>query len=287
MVKHISSTGAYELTEELKITSGSTFTPDGDGEVVIDIGGYIYTWNGKNDQGATVENGVYYIKAVVKDDFGYEHISVDSVTLLTNSITTEARIYNTAGELVKVIPVLSSVTAGSNTLTLDPNPPAAFYPDEAGNNKLTIYYSDIVLEWNGTNNNGTIVDNGVYYVQIVNVDANGYETVATANFTVLHNGYEVINNVKVVPNPLNIQNTDRLLITFDAMSGTKVVARIYNLAGELIVDLENSTSAPNELRWNLMTGVDNVSSGLYIAVIRARTETGLQKIITVKFTIIR
>ena len=119
------------------------------------------------------------------------------------------------------------------------------------------------------------------------MDVNGYETVATANITVLHNGYEVINNVKVIPNPLKIENTDRLLITFDAMAGTKVNARIYNLAGELIVDLDNSGPSPHELRWNLLTGVESVSSGLYIAVIRARTDTGLQKIITVKFTIIR
>ena len=163
VVKHISSSGAYEMVDNFTITSGSTFSPDDGSEVVIDVGGYIYKWNGKNDQGASVGNGVYYIKVVVKDDYGYEHISVDSVTVLTNNVKTEARIYNTAGELVKIIPVTSPVIKGSKTLTLDPAPPAAFYPDEAGMNKLTIHYSDITLEWNGTNNNGLIVDNGVLH----------------------------------------------------------------------------------------------------------------------------
>lgn len=286
-MKHIGSSGAYEMINNFTITSGSTFSHDDGSEVVIDAGGYIYKWDGKNDQGARVGNGVYYIKIVIKDDYGYEHISVESVTVLTNNVRTEARIYNTAGEIVKIIPVNSTIIKGSKTLKLDPEPPAAFYPDEAGMNKLTIHYSGITLEWNGTNNNGFIVNNGVYHVQIVNVDINGYETVATANITVLRSGYEVINNVRVIPNPLNIEKTDRLLITFDAMAGTKVNARIYNLAGELIVDLDNSSAAPHELRWNLLTGVESISSGLYIAVIRAQTDTGLQKIITVKFTVIR
>jgi flagellar hook assembly protein FlgD len=65
------------------------------------------------------------------------------------------------------------------------------------------------------------------------------------------------------------------------MSGTKVTVKVYNVAGELVKTLEDYNQA-GEVKWDLQS---KVSSGVYVAVIYARTDTGMTKTIIRKLAI--
>jgi flagellar hook assembly protein FlgD len=141
------------------------------------------------------------------------------------------------------------------------------------------------IKWDGTNDPGQIVDNGVYTAAIVTTDKNAYTTVATAEITVLHDAYELLNNLRIIPNPVNNANNTVLHIKYDAVSGAKITAKIYNMAGELVKVLQDNTNA-GEVVWDL--SVDRkIAGGLYVAVISAGTDSGMRKTIIGKFVILR
>jgi len=303
IVKVLAETGAYHIIEDFEIEH-DVFSPDLGEDAVITVEGNIYTWDGTNNQGVITENGIYYVKVITQDKFGNQHVAVKDVTLLTNSITLEFRIYNSAGEVVKIIPVngVSQADLENGTLDLTINHPFlagsptgtsdennVFTPgDTAGSEEyieINFMSGRPPVIWNGTNNQNLIVENGVYTMQMVMVDANGYESIAQAQLTVLHNGYEVINNLKITPNPINALLTEQVVFTFDVQSNIEIKVKIYNIAGELIKQIEDRDVT--SIVWNMAEFGVQYASGVYIVVIEAVTDSGMQKTIIGKFVIVR
>jgi hypothetical protein len=285
MVKLVALTGAYSLISDFTIDK-TVFSPDDGGQAIIDVDGYLYAWDGMNNQGAAVENGLYYVKVETTDEMGFTHMQIKEVTVLTNGLTSEIRIFNSSGEIVKVIPFDSLTSYGSKDLVINPSQPKVFSPGEntgtgGAMNSAEITYMGQTVTWDGTNENGTIVNNGVYLVQLVGIDGTGSKTVAQTDITVLHNGYEVVNNVKIVPNPVNPTQTGEVIIRYDAMSGADVTVKVYNVAGELIHTMRDYASA-GEVRWAL---TNKVSAGIYVLVIYARTDSGMTKTLIEKLAI--
>jgi flagellar hook assembly protein FlgD len=281
----VARTGAYSSIKDFTIDK-TVFSPDDGSLAVINVDGYTFAWDGKNNQGAVVQNGLYYVKVETTDRFGYTHMQVKEVTVLTNGLTAELRIFNSAGEIVKIIPVEGLTDFGSKVLTVNPAPPEVFSPGqntglEGSVNYAELTYMGTTVQWDGTNENGTIVNNGVYVIQLVGIDGNGSKTVAQTDLTVMHSGYEVVNNVKIVPNPVNPLQTGSLVIRYDMMSNAKVTIKVYNVAGELVKTLEDYNAA-GEVRWELN---NKVSTGIYILVIYARTDTGMTKTIIEKLAV--
>jgi hypothetical protein len=94
-----------------------------------------------------------------------------------------------------------------------------------------------------------------------------------------------LNNLRIIPNPVNNANNTVLHIKYDAVSGAKITAKIYNMAGELVKVLQDNTNA-GEVVWDL--SVDRkIAGGLYVAVISAGTDSGMRKTIIGKFVILR
>jgi hypothetical protein len=284
-VKQVALTGAYSLIVNFTIDN-PVFSPDDGSQAIIHVDGYVYAWDGVNSQGISVQNGVYYVKVETTDAMGYTHMQIKEVTVLTNGLTTELRIFNSGGEIVKVIPVKGLTDYGSKVLTVNPSPPSAFSPGEitgtAGDlDYAQISYMGVTVTWDGTNENGTIVGNGIYVMQLMGIDANGSKTVAQADITILHNGYEVFNNVKILPNPVNPLLTGTVVIKYDMMSNAKVTIKVYNVAGELVKILQDYTAA-GEVKWVLK---EKVSTGIYILVIYARTDTGMTKTMIEKMAV--
>src|SRR6056297_2189832 len=104
--------------------------------------------------------------------------------------------------------------------------------------------------------------------------------------TVLHGEYEIINNVKVIPNPVDVSENNVIRFRYNTVAGTYVRVKVYNLAGELIKVLE-SYNGMGEVEWDVNKGEEPVSAGLYVTVIYARTDTGMEKRLIRKFVIMR
>jgi flagellar hook assembly protein FlgD len=278
--------GTYNMFKDFTVEN-PVFSPDDGGTVRLNIEGMIVEWDGKNEQEKSVENGVYYIHVECKDEYGFVHSVTKDVTVLTNSVKMQVRIYSSAGEIVKIIPVDMTYTATDDIIKIVPEPPQAFVPGDNNQvNYVQIIYNGQTILWDGTNDFGTIVGNGVYTVQIVNVNTKGYKIVAASNLTVLHNGYEILSNIRIIPNPIDLAQYRILTIRYDAMAGTRIKAKLYNIAGELIKTLEPAAGAL-EIRWNIMEFDKPLPAGVYVVVIEARSNNGMTKNAVEKFTMIR
>ena len=282
-MKHLIVSGAYGIPDNF-IINNSTFSPDDGGKAQIIVDQTIVYWDGTSDQNATVQNGIYYVKIEVLDKYGISHTLVQPVTVLTNSISAEFRIYNSAGEVVKTIPVKLAST-GSSVLTAG----SQVFSPGTGNggalNTLDFTYMGQTIKWDGTNDENQIVGNGVYTASLVTTDKTGYTAVASTSITVLHDAYELIGNMRIIPNPVNNANNTIMHIKYDAVSGAKITGKIYNMAGELVRSLQDNTNA-GELVWDLSSD-RQIAGGLYVAVIYCETDTGLRKTLIGKFVILR
>ena len=287
IVRVVAVTGAYGVIEDFTVQN-SVFSPDDGGKAIIDVGGTAFTWDGKNSQGVTVQNGVYYIKVETKDNYGAIHMAIQDVTVLTNGLKTELRIFNSAGEIVKVLPVSGITTFGSNNISVSPN---VFSPgDHSGPGGTTstavITYMGTTINWDGTNENGTVVNNGVYTIQLVGIDSNGTKTVASTEITVLHGGYAVINNIKILPNPVDTSKYNTVTIKYDVMPNTDVYIKVYDIAAELVREYHDNNST-GQIQVNIAGGGDDrLASGVYVMVIYAKTGSGLTKTMTAKLSIL-
>ncbi|MFP4465979.1 MAG: hypothetical protein ACLFP1_02905, partial [Candidatus Goldiibacteriota bacterium] len=277
--------GIWNFIKDFEVEN-PVFSPDDGGKAVFNIDGAVYEWDGKNTQGGDAENGKYYIHAEVKDKYGFVHSVIKEVMLLTNNVSTTVNIYNSAGELVKTIPVDTIGATGSDDMEIIPSAPDAFSPGEGDRQYAEIHYMGEVVTWDGTNNSGMIVSNGVYMIELVNIDENGVKTVKTGDITVLHNGYEIFGNVRVLPNPVDLKQSRDVVFRFNAMENTEIYVKIYNMAGELITNIE-ALNGENEIRWRVLSDERKIASGLYIAVMFGVTDTGMQKREIIKFTIMR
>jgi flagellar hook assembly protein FlgD len=287
IVKVVATTGAYGVIEDFTVEN-SVFSPDDGGKALINVGGTIFEWDGKNNQGATVQNGVYYIKVETKDNFGATHMAIRSVTVLTNGLTAELRVFNSAGEIVKVLPVNGITDFGSNDITVSPGVFSPGDPSGPGGTLSTadITYMGTTIKWDGTNENGTIVGNGAYTIQLVGIDSNGAKTIASTDITVLHSGFNVISNVKIIPNPVDASKSGVVTIKYDVMKNTDVQIKIYNIAAELVRKLRDNTGA-GQIQMDIDGGgADRLASGIYVMVIYARTDTGMTKTMIVKLSIV-
>ena len=130
------------------------------------------------------------------------------------------------------------------------------------------------------------MDNGNYVLQIVNVDESGYKTIAQANITVLHNGYEIINNIKIIPNPMDTNKNDVMTFRYSVMAGTKVTIKIYNMAGELVKTLYD-LNATGEIKWDISAENTAYVSGVYVCIVDAQASNGINKRRIEKFVLIR
>jgi flagellar hook assembly protein FlgD len=286
IVRQLITTGAYSIPDTFTLDK-TTFSPDDGGKLHISVDQTSATWDGTNQQNVAVGNGTYYIKVSIVDTYGFSHTIVKEVTLLTNDISAKLEIYNSAGEVVKRIDIEGLTTTGSTKLDVTPSGNQAFSPGDgdSSNSNAVFTYMGKNITWDGTNDGGMIVGNGVYRAVVVRTDANGYTTVAEAYITVLHNAFEVIANVKIIPNPINVNKTGILTIKYDAMSGAKITVKIYDLAGELVRELHDYDNA-SMVTWDVRDDT-HTAHGLYVAVIYGETKNGMSKAVIAKFTIIK
>ena len=101
-----------------------------------------------------------------------------AASTVIGNYTVDINVYNEAGEVVKTIAVLHNSAPILNMTLINGNTLQSI------NNIIQISnQGQIVGTWNGTNNNGTEVSNGQYYIEAINVNVNG--SVSTITQTVI------------------------------------------------------------------------------------------------------
>jgi len=195
-------------------------------------------------------------------------------------------VFNAAGELVRTIREYGAAYSGS----LAVNVPDVITIDPAGANSVVVKYSGNAgdsITWDGKDNAGLIVSNGIYEIQIVVKDAVAGTVIAEKTVSILNSGKVNLGKITIVPNPFRVDQGSSVGIRWDgAMPGT-VSVRIINVAGELVRELTGDL-AVGSISWDASTGSGSpVPNGLYIVVIEGKSASGYMDRKIQKLAIIR
>jgi fimbrial isopeptide formation D2 family protein len=176
-------------------------------------------------------------------------------------------IYNSAGEVVKTIPIQQFSTAinnitlsTTNTITTLTGP---------GSSIEILFNGYVIGVWNGTNNAGQPVSNGAYQVQIDNVSSGGVVTSVSQTAIVSRNlsnvEVDIYNEAgEVVRKLFNvIANPTTSNMTNVTLSSTVMQPNVNNLQNapttSLLQILVQDTNAPVTLTWD-----GTANSGTYV-----------------------
>ncbi len=243
-----------------------------------------FTWNGDNDGGQNITPGLYYIKVSFIDTYDHVQTTIKDVQVVRIDKKLRVSIYNSAGEAVR------RITADYVPHTLGDLGLLETAGIGKGSSPIDIEYAPgAVVQWDGKNDGGRLVDSGVYEVRVELNSGSGYYTSAAKKITVLNSGNaDWISGFKSFPNPVYVNPAAGRFINIawaSAASG-KIRADIYNEAGELVRGLEGTIQS-GSMQWNLKTATDKpVSVGVYVAVVRAIKDTGEIKMETLKFSVL-
>jgi flagellar hook assembly protein FlgD len=251
-----------------------------------------YAWDGTNNSGQETNQGKYYIKMQVTDEYGHVETIVKEVQLLKTEEYTRVSIYNGAGEIISRIetPAVSGTVMDLSGLD------DVLY---VGTGLVPIKYGSAgqTLNWDGKNLEGKTVANGVYEIVVETKTRDGYTVVAAKTVTVLsEEGLPMLTDPtgklfpKMYPNPFvtdgTALNPAAAIDWYTAVPGD-ITIRIYNVAGELVRRLDGDLNV-KPIAWDLKEqNGTSVSSGLFIIVMQAKADDGRRETAMTKFTVLR
>ncbi len=151
---------------------------------------------------------------------------------------------------------------------------------------LTVLLSDgTKLEWDGRDENGRLVPNGIYTVRTNSLQPDGRQQISSETFSLTHPYEKVIESAVLVPNPADdvVWISFKLALTFGAVD-----VKIYAVSGKLIYKGQTPGTS-RSFRWDLTNSHGSrVAQGLYVVVLEARDPwTGKQDRATLKLAVLR
>jgi len=243
-----------------------------------------FKWDGRNENGQDINQGVYYIKIRATDAYGHVNTTVKEVSVLKTEEYIRVSIYNTAGELVRRME--QEKTPGSIT-GLEIN--SVVYIDENSGTTIKIGTTDS-MQWDGKNSFGDLVASGLYEVQLEVKDESGYTVFSTQTITVLNNGSrEILGEIKAFPNPSYIGEEEEgtIRIQWTGIGEGTVTVRIYNIAAEMCAKI-TSRIQDGHADWNVKNMANSrMAGGYYVAVIEANEKGGMMERRIVKLVVVR
>ncbi len=221
-------------------------------------GNLLSVWNGKNASGNPVSNGTYYLKVDSVNSLGSDQSVIQDVTVSRFLGTVVAEICNAAGEVIRNLYEADGVGGPVTAVQLSS---LVLQAGSTAQGLVTIGMSnEVTLVWDGTGSAGSMVTNGVYFLEVFSENGTGGEEVITKDLTVV-NANRSPAGVYAYPNPW--QNGDPPL-TFKT-SSTQILTlkvRLYDLAGEKIAVF---SGAPGSGQALLPSGT--IAGGVYVAVV--------------------
>jgi hypothetical protein len=260
-----------------------TFAPQAGQQALIIVDGRTYLWNGSNDNGQQVSSGLYWVKLSYRDSYGNVTAYIHEVVVLAVGNQVLLRIFNSAGEQVRLLAAYAH--GGQQPSRLIPDSSSiAFGPDGGPLNKLSFDLGGLSVEWDGLNDLGQRVNSGQYTVQLQSGSMGGAPIIASASITVLNADGSVLGGAVVGPNPLGAGQSVVHVRMPGAPTGTLVTGRLYNVAGELIMSAANDMQ-PDRMSFDL--GGRSISSGIYLVAVTAKAPWGQVERKTFKLVVVR
>jgi hypothetical protein len=241
-----------------QLSTDTSLVPGGAGGVTLSFPGFLrdpvlgqissLLWLADNNAGQLVSGGVYTLKAEITDNFGEITTLQKSIQVVSVVPQNRVLIYNSAGELVAA-PVLPLPPSGRayTGMRLKADSYAPEY-DASGAARTSLRFelrdetgAVSYLDWDGRNAMGIPVASGSYIAELVyNAPGGAGSTVIeTKGFVVLRTAEPgSLDGLIAGPNPLPAKQALRVRVPLSP--GYHAVARLYNLAGELVAQGEDA-----------------------------------------------
>jgi flagellar hook assembly protein FlgD len=246
--------------------------------VELDGSALSVAWDSKTDGGQLAASGAYTVRIDQIDTYHRDTAVIIPVTVIRNETYVQLNIYNSAGELVRSIINYNFVfPAGAGPATgVSMDVPALILSNKGVSAPVQIRFgtpvNDFML-WDGKNNSGMAVSSGVYVAKILIKTESMLIAVASSNVTVLKLDGGFLSDIKAVPNPYD-GTGNGIELRWGANDTGTVVISIYNIKGEL-VRVINEKLETGRAMWDITTSKGNqVSNGLYIAVLQGASNSG-------------
>ena len=271
---------------KLRIFVAGLSTPDSLGNT---IGGTMFAWDVTNSQEQFVEPGNYYIKVEEQDEYGHINVVVKDVEVVRTESYIELKVYNGAGELVRTI----RETDKPLPLTADLSGMGDLIIVEKNGTPINVKYgtgATDYIQWDGKNDNGTVVSSGNYELQLTVETPAGNVTRAAKTVILLREDKTYIKDFKASPSPYSKDSgVDHITFAWTCLTAGEtggVYIRVYNVAGEIVKEIKTTLQA-GAATWDLKEGMEgHVSRGFYIAVINATNAQGYMDTKTTKLAVI-
>lgn len=264
----------------LSINFPGLCTPD-----TIQDGFTVFTWAADNTANQPVSQGKYYIQISQKDTYDHVTVLIKDITVLHLDRYVEMKVFNTAGEAVRTIRVNNPA---ADELTLKIEEDISFGKND---NPVSIEYAPgSFIDWDGKNDLGVRVGNGVYEIQFVLTNHSGRMIQGSRTVNILNERIDSsLGDVKIMPNPYRgpvVSKVDHIDIGWSFTGTGWVTVYIYNLQGEQVKKFK-ARLEDGGVAWNLMAsnGEEPIAAGYYVAVINSRNSEGLLERKTAKIAV--
>jgi hypothetical protein len=203
-------------------------------------------WNGSNQGGQWVANGVYYVKVTSTDPFGNVTTTTVSVNVIGVEDQESVEIFNSAGEVVRKFD-LSGVTATVQNIALNMAGGQSAVPASTdlstglvtGGVNLTLTLANGATQtmfWDGLGSAGAPLQSGTYLLELVRTQPGQTSTIKSISVTLLQaknsSALQVASSAKVGPNP--VLKGGVLQVHYQPNRQNWVQAKLYNESGELV-----------------------------------------------------
>jgi flagellar hook assembly protein FlgD len=263
-VKYLSN-----VVDGLDLSSNGVLSNMGDSVTIFWTGGRVLeTWDGTSNLGALVANGAYYVKVDSVDAYGTTTSTTKSLSMNRAVSTVGLTVYNHAGEVVRHLVQtysgpIDNITGARLTANL-------IHPTNGTGEGVSITSvmsgNTLLGTWDGRNDQGRIVNDGQYYIELKVEDGKGNHSMMDLPVAVLAS----MNGGKTMVVKPNVLTKDHPVGMIDGgVAGGTVNVKVYSLTGSLVETL-NGVPGSGVVQLN----GENMSSGLYILVGQVKNSDG-------------
>jgi len=228
----------------------------------LDTLSHTLSWDGSNDQGQAVTNGVYMIAINCRDSDGVLTTLTGQVMVACSHAVQRVEVYNPAGELVDALPGRDIGPLVDFTL---PDGSSFVSPaDGHGGAGLRILLKaadgqQASTYWDGRNSAGGAASSGVYLLELQAQELGAGEAAQVERSVMLLRGPDRLTRSVLVPNPVG-PGTDSVTLQYHPLSGCVASAQVFDLSGGRVCQVQSANSGTGRLS----IPVRGLSAGIYL-----------------------